>query len=381
DKYDTVSTQFLGDFYWHFLEYLQSHDLDEPEDTFGTAPPDSVRVMTVHQAKGLEFPVVFVTSLGEDPRIGRALWIEDTFASYSERNVTEGAGTRAERDLVRQFYVAHSRAEEDLILLGTDDDVEGETVSLGYLEDGSPLTKSWFESDRIAEDAEDVVDLSQTVGSPRDEGLKRPYSVVGDLLAYRRCKRQYGFHVEYGHETAKSTQLFAGTAVHQTLDMAHRHYAGDIEGVEGGKPPTDDELKEYFDEVVEMLGEQGTLPLSDEAIDRVFESISRFNREKGSELYPRVRDTECRLSYYTGDHVIRGDADVVVEDDEIELWDYKAASKPDDEDDEVLNDYRTQVMAYSKLYHEKNGEYPDKGVIYFMNEEPEDAKFEIDVEP
>src|SRR5439155_14829932 len=47
-----------------FLEYL--HLLDESDEDVAEAHPtdrDAVRLMTIHQAKGLEFPVVFVPGL------------------------------------------------------------------------------------------------------------------------------------------------------------------------------------------------------------------------------------------------------------------------------------------------------------------------------
>jgi hypothetical protein len=73
------------------------------------------------------------------------------------------------------------------------------------------------------------------------------------VLAYRRCKRQYGYYNELDFAPNHVTQLFFGRVVHETLDRAHRHYAGEIEDVQEGTIPTNDEIATYFREVAEAL--------------------------------------------------------------------------------------------------------------------------------
>lgn len=384
DDWECVSTRFLGGFYWQFCEYLNAAELDEPEDTHDQLPADHVQVMTVHQAKGLEFPVVFVGSLDRTSTAGSAHWIEDTLGPFGVRQVRTRGDTRAERDLIRQFYVAHSRAEDSLILLGERADVSPEEVesvtAFGFHDDGTPMTMEWFQPDRVVTAAGDIADLTSTVGPRRIVGPKRRYSVVGDVLAFRRCMRQYGYRKVYNFEAAGATQLFAGLVVHRTLDWAHRHYQGDVEGVTGGRPPADEELREYFDEAVEALREQRILPMSPQAIDAIYEHIRRFNATVGPELYPRVKDTECTLRYDAPDYVLTGIADVIVdeEDGATEICDYKASARPDEGDD-LLADFREQLEVYATLYREKEGELPDRGAIYFINEEdPEDTKLVVE---
>ncbi len=81
-----------------FSEFLEDNILSSDQDKIGNS--DSVKVMTIHAAKGLEFPVVFIVALEEDifPS-GRAR--ENPSQMEEER---------------RLFYVAVTRAKERLYL-------------------------------------------------------------------------------------------------------------------------------------------------------------------------------------------------------------------------------------------------------------------------
>ena len=99
---------------------------------------DAVRLMTIHRAKGLEFPVVCVADLGKDGREDDgALRISDDGTHRPAAGVELGGrreldaparrGSRpsrrsaAEEEERRIFYVAATRAEEHLILSGATD--------------------------------------------------------------------------------------------------------------------------------------------------------------------------------------------------------------------------------------------------------------------
>lgn len=375
----SVSTSFLSTFYYTFCGYLETSDFDEPEDPHDQIPSGFVQVMTVHQAKGLEFPVVFVSNLDSEPWMGSTYWLENELESYADIHPDSTMANRAERDEVRRFYVAYSRAEEDLILL---DQANATTeLSLGYTDDGQPLSENWFAGTRELEAADDFLNrVGGSVDPHREVGLKRRYSITGDVLAYRRCKRQYGYYNEMDFAPNHVTQLFFGRVVHETLDRAHRHYAGEIEGVDGGEIPSDDDIEQYFNEVSEALKARNIYPMSEEAEDTALEYIQRFNEKEGARLYPRVVDTEHRLQSSREEFVLEGVVDVLVGDDDnnrYEIWDYKAGQRPSG--GRELNDYRAQLNTYAELYRYQQGEYPDRGVIYFLGEESRnDAIFELE---
>ncbi|HYN50046.1 MAG TPA: UvrD-helicase domain-containing protein [Thermoleophilaceae bacterium] len=122
-----------------FIDTLAERDAAQPRE--GEAPLeaealDAVRLMTIHRAKGLEFPVVCVGDLGKDGREDYgALRISDD-GSLGLRLASMGGGAvdsaELERIKARQkrvgeeeekriFYVAVTRAQEHLVLSGATD--------------------------------------------------------------------------------------------------------------------------------------------------------------------------------------------------------------------------------------------------------------------
>lgn len=113
-----ISFRFLQSLYREFTGFIEAYGLNDPEDEDEVMPAGYVQVMTVHQAKGLQFPVVVVDNLGDTPRSGSDHWTEDFLAPWSRRKPFGTGQTRAEQDFVRRYYVAYSRARNLLILCG-----------------------------------------------------------------------------------------------------------------------------------------------------------------------------------------------------------------------------------------------------------------------
>jgi ATP-dependent helicase/nuclease subunit A len=122
-----------------FIDSLAERDA--PHTREGEAPLeaealDAVRLMTVHRAKGLEFPVVCLADLGKDGRddegtlrisedgsVGLRLARLEGAPLESERLARIKADQRAaaEEEERRIFYVAVTRAKEHLVLSGATD--------------------------------------------------------------------------------------------------------------------------------------------------------------------------------------------------------------------------------------------------------------------
>jgi ATP-dependent helicase/nuclease subunit A len=116
-------------------------ELDEAQSREGEAPLeaealDAVRLMTVHRAKGLEFPVVCVADLGKDGRedYGRLRISDDgmtglrltdlsgaTLDSARLAEIKARQKQLGEQEERRIFYVAVTRAQEHLVLSGATD--------------------------------------------------------------------------------------------------------------------------------------------------------------------------------------------------------------------------------------------------------------------
>jgi ATP-dependent helicase/nuclease subunit A len=111
-----------------FITQLSQFVARQPDEPLAATHPESsevVRLMTIHQAKGLEFPVVVVpdvdrarrgslTSVAFTPQLGPMVKYRDTRSGFDLHMLAEADEDRAE--LVRLLYVATTRAADYLIL-------------------------------------------------------------------------------------------------------------------------------------------------------------------------------------------------------------------------------------------------------------------------
>lgn len=194
------------------------------------------------------------------------------------------------------------------------------------------------------------------------------FSLTSDIIAFRKCRRQYGFFGQDGFVPAQAVQIFFGQIIHQVLDRCHRHYSGFF-GDPPGTMPTDSDIEQYFDEVNQALRAHGIRPASPIVATQAIQVLKTFNSLEGPSLYPRVVDTEYRLESERQNFVLRGVVDVLAIDDsdEPEIWDYKGTDKPPLSSNE-MRDYEWQMSVYAELYKVRSGKYPSRAVLYFLNE-------------
>ena len=163
----------------------------------GETSEPAVRVMTVHAAKGLEFPVVCVADLGRTARgdSGGGLEVSDdgrtglrlaslsgeTQAALDWKELKEEQAARGEEEERRIFYVAMTRAKEHLVLSSAVDAAKWpEPKPLG-----APIDWIWR---AVAPGAPDLLSADCSAeqvrsfdGRPARSGVHRPGRVEGRL--------------------------------------------------------------------------------------------------------------------------------------------------------------------------------------------------------
>jgi DNA helicase-2/ATP-dependent DNA helicase PcrA len=129
-----LAAWFTNRFYNEFIAYLLSSGVSDEEDDEEIVPLGSLPLMTIHQAKGLEFPVVIVVPTGASGGVGASQILEHELAPYRHdlyTRVSAAAADLAEQDDVRLLYVAYSRAQWALAIAGTRGQVASGTVLPG----------------------------------------------------------------------------------------------------------------------------------------------------------------------------------------------------------------------------------------------------------
>ncbi len=230
-------------------------------------------------------------------------------------------------------------------------------------------------------------------------GIRETYSVTSDILSFQLCKRQYGFFAVRRYQPAHVVQIWFGTILHQVLDKLHLHYLGLLDPNTINQVPSDNDVVLYFNQVEESLRARGIRAINPELRNTALKVLRIFNRIEGSNLYPNVIDTECSFQTDQGNYILKGVVDVlrdistarnIPNYDSVEIWDYKGSKFPDlskQDGKRKLERYKFQMLTYAELYRLKKGNYPVKGILYFMNElnsipepttRPAKAVFEID---
>ncbi len=201
-----VEDRFVNAFFSSYLYALFRLGESEYENVDDPFPKGRVPFLTIHQAKGLEFPVVVLGSVYREPR--EASRIETTMRELSGRD-----GEPLDRtdgfDTMRAFYVALSRARSLLIL-----------PRFTHAKAASPAFKEIFECASLPTLAE--LDPA-TLPAAREEADKegRSYSFTGDYLPYRKCPRNYMAFRKYGFVPSRGQSMFFGRLVHETIEDLH----------------------------------------------------------------------------------------------------------------------------------------------------------------
>lgn len=245
ERFERSGTHLIRDFV-RYVEEFEAIGSRESEGQIDEAA-NAVKLMTIHQAKGLEFPIVIIPELQRFGRVGdnwllldrhhgMTLKVPDgrgglvagcTFSGFEQRQAW-----REQFESMRLLYVAATRAEDRLIFSGTTKDLEalnnkGETwlrwiwqslampaQSQSGIVDLAPDVQLQFtlnlakepreESTPIEETAEFVSPVAENSGSLTEAfPLLRPLEVdqssavhrfsVTQLINYQRCPRQYYF--------------------------------------------------------------------------------------------------------------------------------------------------------------------------------------------
>jgi DNA helicase-2/ATP-dependent DNA helicase PcrA len=108
--------------------------IEDDEDIMPSIPRDRLNLMTIHQAKGLEFPLVIVDIASDfarnspQQRFRRfpdspspVSMLENDLSPYTpigQLRTARSAIQRSFEDLIRLYYVAYSRPQSVLLLVG-----------------------------------------------------------------------------------------------------------------------------------------------------------------------------------------------------------------------------------------------------------------------
>ena len=346
----------LSHLFTQFLHFMLKGGLEEFEDYDERVPSGCVSVMTIHQSKGLEFPVVCVGSLSRNPRKSFTALDATLESKYFHRPPFEPLDRIKFFDFWREYYVAFSRPQNLLVLTG----VQSKTRQFG---------KTF---DEIVEDVMDwrdprFVSKNLHLEKIKKSSVKKDYAFTSDILTYERCPTQYMVFRYLGFAEHRVQGTMFGSLVHQTIEDIHKTCLR-------GESVSEAQIESWFASNYTSLSLAMKTYLDETRRESALKQVKQYF-ERNSGAFGALVAAEYDVSIPTETYILRGVIDLVRgEGDTVEIVDFKTDRKPNvnsAEDRQRIQNYHRQLEVYAHIVEEKFGKKVSKLHLYYTRAENE----------
>lgn len=347
-NFENIET--IGKYFFNsHIKYLKEGGIDEYEDIKEFAPKNAVSFLTIHQSKGLEFPIVIIGSLDSIPD-RKEQSIDENLEKFFQKNINFEPDYRIkEFDFWRLFYTGFSRAQNLLVLSCVEIDSTQKQVP------SSPFKRLY----------EDLPDIGGGEFNPRElkleeikeSEIKEKYSFTSHILKYNLCPFRYKMNKIFKFQPKKLLETFYGTLVHQCLEEIHKKILRE----EVKKINEIDIEKIYFDNY-ENLSRGERLILKDEILETGLKYIKTYLSENDS-ILKNIISAEEDISLIYENSILEGKLDLVIcEEGKYKIVDFKTGKIPED-----MTSHKRQLEIYSYLLHKKSGKKIESGILYYLS--------------
>ncbi len=361
---------------FEYLDYLEySVDIGETpsidDDVF--ADYDAVNIYTVHGAKGLEFPVVFMPSLVKGRFPSRNM--SDTLPVPNElvkeklpEEQDESSNIQEER---RLFYVGATRSKDKLFLSAARYYGESrarkskpsvflnELLDRDVSEELDSVEMENFNFEKNVCSFEDGVDPTSL---PKDFGKRISYSEIND---YESCPKKYRYKYVLKIPVPLTHNATFGSVIHITLKDFYRLVKSANQGFEGFlEKPTLDDLYRLYEKNWRSEGFESK-EHEEEKKKEGYDILKKFYDKiyTGNE---QIVDLEKKFMFKVEDIVVSGVVDRIdsIGEDVVELIDYKTGKARSQKD----VDSDIQLAIYGVFAKETMQLKEVKASLMFLNE-------------
>lgn len=336
-----------------FIAYLKQGGISEHEDDTEYAPSGCVSFLTIHQSKGLEFPVVVVGSLDTSPRKQYGA-LDTAIEPYLSRPPFEPLPLTKYFDFRRLYYTAFSRAQ-NLLVLACPEVNTGRRSPSKYFKDFVDSLPSWRDP---------RVNLRQLeLERIKEVTLKREYSFTGHLALYETCAEQYRFFKELGFTPVRTSPMLFGTLVHQTIEDIHKAVLKkELERL------NEEQIEAWFDLNYAHLTQKERVYLTSLVKGMALEHVLRYYRHHQGD-WGHLREAEVDVSLIKDDYILTGKVDLIQgQGGTVEIVDFKTEKKPEinsPEGQRRLGRYRRQLEVYAHIVEERTGVEVGRTHLYY----------------
>lgn len=348
--YIDKNTELLFNMY---LKLLYDGGISEYEDEAEYAPSGCVSFLTIHQSKGMEFPIVFVDSLSNNPRKTYKALMAEVEKKYFHRPSFEPYEQTKYFDFWRLYYTAFSRAQ-NLLVLTCDENKRTPSQYFRDIYDELQSTES------------ENFNLNEFEFKPvKKVNLKNSFSFTSHITVYETCALQYKFYKELEFMPVRQNAMIFGTLVHETIEDIHRAaIRGETDQI------TNENITSWFESNYNSLVKSEHTYLAEPQRNAALGQVERYAKRMDGK-WETVQQAEVDVSLVKEDYIIDGKIDLVKGvDGTVEIVDFKSERKPDlVKMRDRLEHYRRQLQIYAYLIEQRTGQKVSKMHLYYTAEE------------
>lgn len=325
-------------FFTEYLPYVFTHAEDIILGDV-SIESDKVKIMTIHQSKGLEFPIVVVgfnKSITKRNTCEDYLSARDLFRELSNNKSVEDNANVSEFELRRLFYVAFSRAKH-MLLIGSREKSKA-----------NKLTSNRFNYQLLSAESTAKQKISLDYESLPEVILKPRFSYTADIETYNLCPQMYEFSQKFGLVVPNENDFAFGKLVHKAIENLNRVI------IRSTVLPNIDELIKIAESTIDNIIEStfNNDKLLDQKKDILYQVKNYlmyfYDMFKQKMLY----QVEAPITYETEDYVLNGRIDIVFEKAGRNIIvDVKSGKKSNKSERDILN-FEGQLNLYGSIYSE-----------------------------
>lgn len=359
--------------FWFIYRTIEGHSSYKEER-------DAIQIMTIHQSKGLEFPVVIIPSLKKDnfpmkyvdpnPESG---WIygspvyytPDDCLSYPKFDEEFGPELSHEMEEERVLYVAMTRAEDVLILSSLVEDVSPAKQSA--LESGDfkslpkgpecierAINKNLDRCEFIDTDNINIEVLERKADKTDEDDFCIDLSFTA-LENYNSCPFKYKLSNQIGFNVSEKQEIDEGIFVHKALEVINKEIINN-DNVFIGNSKVKEIITDLFAKSNEDLHEEDPAEY-EKQLNEIIENVTYYYENYGQNL--KILDSEYPFYLKDQHYALSGVVDLIYEvDGKLGIIDYKNTRL----EDKYKNKFKKQLHLYVLALRDQNQEYEGKEI-------------------
>ena len=360
--------------FWFIYRTIEGHSSYKEEH-------DGIQIMTIHQSKGLEFPIVIIPSFKKDkfpmkfinPNpdsgwiFGKPVYYTPDFClDYPKFDEEFGEELSHQMEEERVIYVAMTRAQDTLILSSIVDDCGPAKQSAIENDEFNNLPKGpECLQNAINENLDNncyFVDMNNldinVLPRKAEEVDEDDYCIDLSFTAlenYNNCPFRYKLANQIGFSVSEKQEIDEGIFVHKALEIINKEIINN-DNVYIGDEKVVEIITDLFAKSNEDLNEEDPVEY-EKQLTEIIDNVIYYFEHYGKDI--KVLDSEYPFYLKDQHYALKGVVDLIYETDgKLGIIDYKNTRM----EGKYKNKFKKQLHLYVLALRDQNQEYEGKEI-------------------